>query len=88
LVATPFQMEQKIQVTSYDGLLYSETDGHRVELTWYSESPFVRERNVILKEHWDGPDAGERIALDKRDEILGKIKLFGSKRGIRLTVLP
>jgi hypothetical protein len=76
----------RIQVISYDGLLYSETDGHRVELTWYSQSPLVRERKVVLKEHWDGPDASERISPNKRDEILEKVRLFGSRRGIRIAV--
>jgi hypothetical protein len=73
-----------IQVISYDGLLYSETDGHRVDVTWYSESPLVRKRKVLLQQHWNEPNARERISPAKRDEILEKVKLFASKRRIPL----
>lgn len=71
-----------------EALLYTEQNGHRMEVVWYFNRWFSRGRLVRFMDidYWDPPYSAETVPLSKREEILSKIIEYARKKGINLRV--
>lgn len=84
-----FQDGSYIEFCSRDSILYVERD-RQLEITWdFCSWRSLRKRELYVNENfgfWDKPNEREPVSLEKESEILGKIKIYCSKKRIPLVV--
>ncbi|HKT32551.1 MAG TPA: hypothetical protein VJS89_08685 [Gammaproteobacteria bacterium] len=71
-----------------EALLYTEQDGHRMEVVWYFNRWFSRGRVVRFTDidHWMPPYRADIVPTSKRENILSKIIEYSAKKGIALQI--
>ena len=73
-----------------ESLLYSESDGRSMDISWSWQIHSVRAREIRRQDifQWMSPHKLEAISEEKREEILKKVRAFSRRHRIGLRELP
>lgn len=75
-----------IEYFNREAIMYTEKDGHRMEVVWYFQHVRGRHLNTRDIDHWDSPHETEPLPPEKRNEIERKILEYCRKRRIPLNI--
>ena len=78
-----------VEYLNREAVLYSEKDGHRMEVVWFFNPNRVRGRLLSRQDinSWDSPHEHEPINDAKRKEIERKLVQYCNKRNIPLEII-
>ena len=78
-----------IEFLNREAILYSEENGHRMEIVWYFQAFPKKGRLLRISDinHWDPPYDLERLSQDKKNEIQQKVIRYCNARNIELAVV-
>jgi hypothetical protein len=77
-----------IEFLNREAIIYTEKDGHQMEVPWYFQRGHMKGRVLNARDikHWDSPYETELLSSEKKEDIQRKIVEYCHKRKIPLRI--